>query len=224
MVPLEYEHDSLYVDFVFPLEGQLLPLDHGYILYSALSRICPTLHELKKISIHPIAGIPQSNKQLRLTKRSKLQIRLPMDLIPFIYEFLAEQSFAIGQNQFHLGIPDYRPLLPFPDLYSRLVIIRRSQQPQSFLEAAKRQLERLGIQGTIALTTRANGEPQKRQLTIENKTGTFALKGFGVKVTDLSEQDSIALQKYGIGGKQKMMCGVFVRSSRNKGEEEEEEE
>jgi CRISPR-associated protein Cas6 len=221
MDTLAYEGDSPYVDLVFPLEGQLLPLDCGYIVYSALSRICPALHELENISIHPIAGIPQSNKQLRLTKSSKMQIRIPMDLIPSVYEFLAGQTFAIGDNQFHLGIPDYHALIPCPSLYSRLVIIRRSQQPQSFLNAAQRQLESLGIKGNIALITRANGEPQKRQLTIENRTGTFALKGFGVKISDLSEEDSLTLQQYGIGGKQKMMCGVFVPSSRNKKEEEE---
>jgi CRISPR-associated protein Cas6 len=148
-----------------------------------------------------------------------LQIRLPVDLIPFIYESLAGQTFSIGQNQFQLGIPEYNPLHPFPDLYSRLVIIKRFQEPQSFLEAAKRQLERLGIQGTIALTTRANGQPQCRQLTIENKTGTFPVKGFGVQVTDLSTEDSITLQKYGIGGKQKMMCGVFVLHGATRGNE-----
>ena len=86
--------DASYVDLAFPLTGKLLPLDNGYIIYSALSRICPNLHELKNISIHPIIGIPNSSKQLRLTKRSRLQIRIPIEQIPQIYEFLAEQTFS----------------------------------------------------------------------------------------------------------------------------------
>jgi len=214
--------DSPYIDLVFSLTGQTLPLDNGYIVYSALSRICPAIHQLDNISIHPIAGIPESSKELRLTQHSKLQIRLPVDLIPFIYESLAGQTFSIGQNQFQLGIPEYNSLNPFPDLYSRLVIIRlrRFQEPQRFLEAAKRQLERLNIQGTITLSTRANGQPQCRQLTIKNQSGTSAVKGFGVQVTNLSAEDSITLQKYGMGGKSKMMCGVFVPSQRNKRERE----
>ncbi len=212
--------DSPYIDLIFSLTGQSLPLDNGYIVYSALSRICPAIHQLEDISIHPIAGIPESSKELRLTQRSKLQIRLPVDLIPFIYEYLAGQTFRIGQNQFHLGIPEYNPLHPFPDLYSRLVIIKRFQEAQRLLEAAERQLERLKIQGTITLSSRANGQPQCRQLTIANKTGTFGVRGFGVQVTGLSEEDSITLQKYGMGGKQKMMCGVFVPSRRNKRERE----
>jgi CRISPR-associated endonuclease/helicase Cas3 len=212
--------DSPYIDLVFSLIGKSLPLDNGYIVYSALSRICPPIHELENISIHPIAGIPEPSKQLRLTQRSKLQIRLPVDLIPLIYESLAGQTFSIGQHQFQLDIPEYNPLHPFPNLYSRLVIIRRFQESQAFLEAVKRQLERLNIQGTITLSTRANGQPQCRQLTLKNKTGTFAVRGFGVQVTDLNPEDSITLQKYGIGGKQKMMCGVFVPSRRNKRERE----
>ncbi len=104
--------DSPYIDLVFSLTGQTLPLDNGYIVYSALSRICSAIHELENISIHPIAGIPESSKQLRLTQRSNLQIRLPVDLIPFIYESLAGQTFSIGQNQFQLGIPEHNPLHP----------------------------------------------------------------------------------------------------------------
>jgi CRISPR-associated endonuclease/helicase Cas3 len=212
--------NSPYIDLAFSLTGQILPLDNGYIIYSALSRICPAIHQLENISIHPIAGIPESSNLLHLTQHSKLKIRLPVDLIPLIYESLAGQTFSIGQYQFQLGIPEYNPLDPFPNLYSRLVIIRRFQQPESFLEAAKRQLERLNIQGTITLSTRANGQPQCRQLTIENKTGTFPVRGFGVQITDLNPEDSITLQKYGIGGKQKMMCGVFVPSRRTKRERE----
>lgn len=223
MVSWQYKQDSLYVDLAFPLEGKSLPLDNGYLVYSALSRICPNIHKLKNLSIHPIAGIPQSNKQLQLTKSSKLQIRLPIDLIPSIYEFLAGQTFVIGQNQFNLGIPEFKPLLPFPSLYSRLVIIRGQTKPPSFLQSAHRQLKELGIQGKMMFATRANGKPQQRQLTMRKEIGTFPLKGFGVKVSDLSEEDSLTLQQHGIGGKHKMMCGVFVRSSRSKSEDEEEE-
>ena len=165
--------DSPYIDLVFSLTGQILSLDNGYLVYSALSHICPAIHQLKNISIHPIAGIPESSKQLRLTQHSKLQIRLPVDLIPCIYESLAGQTFSIGQNQFQLGIPEHNPLHPFPDLYSRLVIIRRFQEPQRFLDAAKRQLERLNIQGTITLSTRANGQPQGRQLTSKIRLEPF---------------------------------------------------
>ena len=197
------------------LKGKSLPLDNGYITYSALSRICPNLHELTNIFIHPIAGIPNSSKQLRLTKRSKLQIRIAIEQIPLVYEFLAGQTFSIGQSQFHLGIPEYKALTPSSVLYSRLVIIRRCIEPQVFLEAAQRQLESLGIKGNIDILKKNNGQLQCRQLVIKKDIGTFPLKGYGVEVKDLSEEDSLTLQQHGIGGKKKMMCGVFVPSWNN---------
>ena len=209
-----------YVDLAFPLEGEPLPLDNGYLVYSALSRICPAIHDLDNISIHPILGKPSFDKQLHLTKNSKLKIRLPMDLTSSMYELLVGQSFTIGQNQFYLGIPDFQHLIPFPSLYSRLVIIKRQIKPQSFLESAKRQLRELGIQGNLVFATRKNGEPQRRKLTIRKKIGTSTPIGFAVKVTDLNEDDSLTLQQKGIGGKHKMMCGVFVGSSRHKDEED----
>ncbi len=204
--------ETSYVDLAFPLKGKSLPLDNGYIIYSALSRICPNLHELTNIFIHPIAGIPNSSKQLRLTKRSKLQIRIAIEQIPLVYEFLVGQTFKIGQSQFHLGIPEYRALTSCSVLYSRLVIIRRCFEPQVFLEAAQRQLESLGIKGNIDILKKKNGQLQCRQLVMRKDIGTFPVKGYGVEVKDLSEEDSLTLQQHGIGGKKKMMCGVFVPS------------
>ena len=90
------------MNVVFPLKGRLLPLDNGYLVYSALSRLCPNIHELNNIAIHPIEGKPNPYKQLKLTKRSKLKIRIPLEQIPLIYQFLVEQSFKIGANQFHI--------------------------------------------------------------------------------------------------------------------------
>lgn len=204
--------DTSHVDLVFPLKGRLLPLDNGYLVYSALSRLCPNLHQLTDIAIHPIAGIPNSYKQLKLTKRSKLQIRIPIEQIPLIYEFLVEQTFKIGESQFHFGIPEYKALTPSSSLYSRLVIIRRCIEPQVFLEASQRQLSSLGITGNINLLKKKNGQLQCRQLVLNKKEGTFPLRGYGVEVKGLSESDSIKLQQHGIGGKKKMMCGVFVPS------------
>ncbi len=207
--------ETSYVDLTFPLKGKSLPLDNGYIIYSALSRLCPNLHKLTNIFIHPIAGFPNSSKQLRLAKRSKLQIRIEVEQIPLIYEFLAGQTFKIGQDQFHIGIPEYKPLTPCSVLYSRLVIIRRCIEPQVFLEAAQRQLESLGIKGNIDILKKNNGQLQCRQLVIKKDIGTFPIKGYGVEVKDLSEGDSLTLQQHGIGGKKKMMCGVFVPSWNN---------
>lgn len=207
--------DPSYADVVFPFKGRLLPLDNGYLIYSALSRLCPYIHESHDIGIHPIAGKPNRYKQLKLTKQSKLKIRIPLAQIPSIYQFLVDQTLKIGESQFYIGIPEYRPLISASSLYSRLVTIRRRTEPQEFLKVAQRQLDELGINGKLNLLKKKNGELQCRNMQIRKSQGNSSNRGYGVEVTDLSEPDSLTLQRKGIGGRRKMMCGVFVPSWKN---------
>ncbi|MHC5777597.1 type I-MYXAN CRISPR-associated protein Cas6/Cmx6 [Nostoc sp.] len=209
-----------YLDLTFKLRGAPIPLDNGYLTYAALSRICPPLHELKSIGIHPIAGIPTRNNLLELTAQSRLKIRIYHQQIPLIYPYLAGQAFHIGQNFYQLDIPDYKPLISSESVYSRLVIIKGFQDSNNFIEAVQRQLDNLGIQGKIKLLTRQDGTPQRRQLTINKEGKQFKIRGFGVKISELNPEDSLILQEQGIGGKRKMMCGIFVPATRSKEEEE----
>ncbi|MBW4563311.1 MAG: type I-MYXAN CRISPR-associated protein Cas6/Cmx6 [Mojavia pulchra JT2-VF2] len=209
-----------YVDLTFKLRGAPIPLDNGYVIYSALCRICPILHELESIGIHPIAGIPTRNNLLELTAQSRLKIRIHHQQIPLIYLYLAGQAFHIGQNSYQLDIPDYKPLISSESVYSRLVIITGFQDSTNFIEAVQRQLDNKGIQGKIELLTRQDGTPQKRQLTINQKGKQFKVRGFGIKISSLNPEDSLTLQEQGIGGKRKMMCGIFVPATRSKEEEE----
>ena len=79
-----------------------MPIDNGYLIYSALSRLCPNIHDLNDIGIHPIEGKPNPYKQLKLTKLSKLKIRIPLEQIPSIYQFL--EDFAITPQ----AVKDYQ--------------------------------------------------------------------------------------------------------------------
>jgi Cas6 Crispr len=46
-----------YVNLAFRLTGSKVPVDHGYALYSAISRILPEIHGAKNIGVHPIRGM-----------------------------------------------------------------------------------------------------------------------------------------------------------------------
>lgn len=203
-----------YIDLTFKLSGAPMPLDNGYIVYSALCRICPPLHDLDSVGIHPIAGILINKNYLKLTPQSHLKIRIHHQQIPSIYPYLTGQTFKIGQESYQLNIPDYKPLISSESLYSRLVIIKGYQDPPTFIEAVQRQLDNLGLQGKMELLTRHDGTPQRRQLTINKPEKKFKVRGFGVKISELKPEDSLTLQEQGIGGKRKMMCGVFVPATR----------
>ena len=46
-----------YADIAFPVRGDPLPLDHGYLLFSALSRVAPELHRQPAWGVHPVLGV-----------------------------------------------------------------------------------------------------------------------------------------------------------------------
>jgi CRISPR-associated protein Cas6 len=142
---------------------------------------------------------------MQLTDRSRLLIRLPVDKVPVVYP-LAGKSLTIGKHKIRLGIPQMDFLQPAQRLRSHLVVIKGYQEPESFLEAAQRHLEQVGIQGNLGILTKADGTPKRKTIKIKR----FTVVGFGLEVTQLSDEDSLTLQRHGIGGKHKMGCGVFV--------------
>lgn len=119
---------------------------------------------------------------------------------------LAGKSLRIGKHTIRLGIPDICLLQPAEKLRSRIVIIRGYAEPTGFLAVAKRQLEKLGIQGMATIQQKADGRVKHRTIKVHDST----LVGFSLNVTNLSDEDSLVLQMYGIGGKRKMGCGLFV--------------
>jgi CRISPR-associated protein Cas6 len=196
-----------YVDLSFSVMGKTLPIDHGYRLYAALTHLQSKLHSLDNLSIQTIPGIPNEDGSLLLNEHSKLRIRLPTDKIPLVYCF-AGKLITVGKHIVRLGIPEIYLLQPVENLRSRIVVIKGYEEPETFLQAAQRQIEQLGIQRTVSIPINANGKPKRRTIKIKR----FTVVGFALEVMNLSHEDSLTLQTYGIGGRQKMGCGVFVPS------------
>ena len=63
------------VDLQFRLMGENIPVDHGYHLFSAISKTVPEIHENKDIAIHPINGRLIGSRTMALTDRSRLVLR-----------------------------------------------------------------------------------------------------------------------------------------------------
>ncbi|MEC4987108.1 MAG: type I-MYXAN CRISPR-associated protein Cas6/Cmx6 [Oscillatoria sp. PMC 1068.18] len=206
-------NDSLpnpYVDLKFSISGNIIPFNHGYPLYAAICHQFPIIHDLDTLNIHPITGKPEFPHLLHLTEDSHLCLRLPINQVPLIYR-LAGKTLILNEHKIRLGLPESQFITPHPHLYSRLVVIKGFDDPQTFFEAAQRQLNQRNVTATLTLTTRPEGEPIRRIIKIKGKT----LVGYGVKISDLNEQDAISLQEKGIGGKHKMGCGVFVPMKKN---------
>ncbi len=196
-----------YVELSFRVMGQTLPADHGYGLYSAIAHRCPEIHEQDGISIQTISGEPDKAGTIHFSDNAHLRIRLPYDPAKIAIVLpLAGQTLRIGSHTIQLGIPQIHPLRPVDKLRSRIVTIKKFQEPDSFLEAAKRQLDTLGIQGSLFIPLNEQGEPSRKAIKIK----TYSVVGFSLIATELSNEDSIKLQIYGLGGKHRMGCGIFT--------------
>ncbi len=194
-----------YIELSFGVIGKTLPADHGYGLYSAIAHLCPLVHEQEGLSILTIAGIPDRKGKIFLTERSYLRIRLSYNCIPMVYH-LAGKQLTIGSHSIRLGIPQIFMLRPGSRLRARIVTIKNHQEPETFLEAARLQLATLGIVGEAIVPLDVEGKPARKTIKIK----TYSVVGFGLEVSGLSAEDSIKLQIFGLGGKRRMGCGVFV--------------
>ena len=186
------------IDLAFRLTGSSVPVDHGYTLYAALSRILPELHAAKDIGVQPIRGVYSGNGTLHLADFSRLILRLPDEQIQ-AYLKLAGKKLAVDDHPLSVGVPEVRTLRPVVRLRARLVTIKGFLQEDEFLAAAKRQLEQLGVSGQAHIGTRRTFRVRDKQVV-----------GFEMGVTQLTAEESLTLQERGLGGRRKMGCGVFV--------------
>lgn len=196
---------SPHVAVRFPLQGRQLPADHGYALYSAITRQLPVLHDARWLGIELISGVPWREGLIVLpTRGAFLSLRIPAnhygDVLP-----LAGRRLDLAGHTLRLGIPSAHPLLPAPSLYARCVTIKKFTDAEPFLDAARRQLAALNINATLELPMDEQGRHRRRILKIHDKT----IVGFSLAAHNLNDDDSLRLQTSGIGGRRAMGCGLF---------------
>lgn len=178
------------INVSFQLSGTQLPADHGYLVYSAISRSTSSLHGIDWLAIELISGFPSGRGLIALPERgATLRLRIPAnhyrDVLP-----LAEKRLDIGGHQIRLGLPDARPLEPAPSLYARVVTIKKFTEAEPFIEAVRRKLDSFGVKGRVELPRDEQGRYRRRIVTIHGKS----VVGFSVAVHDLNDEDSLLLQ------------------------------
>ena len=198
------------VSVVFPVYGRRLPADHGYALYAAIARRAPALHRVSWLSVELISGVPWRDGIIVLPiNGSRLHLRIPAEHYADILSLL-DASLDINGHAIKLGAPTARPLQPTPSLYARIVTIKKFTDAEPFLAAARRQIEALGINASLELPIDEEGRFRRRIIRIHNK----AVVGFSLAAHGLIDEDSLALQSHGIGGRRAMGCGIFIPITR----------
>jgi len=185
------------VDLVFRISGKLLVVDHGYALYSAVSRVCPRIHAEPDIGLKLIRGRYIGNGRLDISPFSELVLRLPAEQVRD-YLSLAGKSLRVREDCLLVGVPHARALQPRPTLFAALVTTRNGQDQDRFTAELTRQLAVLGCQGKLNVGRRRTCQIHGKQVV-----------GHEVMVTGLSAPEAITLQEAGLGGRRKMGCGFF---------------
>jgi CRISPR-associated endonuclease/helicase Cas3 len=178
----------IYVELRYPVIGATVPSDHGYAIFSAISRVIPEAHNADWLSLE--TGLVNS--------RARLRIRVPQDRVPLILK-LAGRRLGLGGHRVRLGAPRIFLLKPSSSVYARCVTIKNHTEPNRFLDAVAHKLDEMGIRGEPEIGLR-------RAFRVGNHT----IVGFGLSIHDLSDEGSIVLQERGMGKHRNIGCGFFV--------------
>ena len=198
------QDDIHVVDLFFHVQGKEVPVDHGYTLYSAISRILESgeenkwLHNADNVGLLPIRGHYAGQGKLMLDQHARFGLRLPVNLIPKVLR-LAGKRLDVDGEALRVGVSTTSALIPAPVLYAHIVTTKNGEDETRFDAEIQRQLDALGIKGK---PTRG----PRRIVTIKDKK----VVGYSLLVSELTAEESIRLQEQGLGGRRKMGCGVFV--------------
>lgn len=185
------------IDVVFGLEGRAVALDYADLLLRALLAELPWLADEDRVGVHPLAGVSAGDTELYLTRRARLGLRLPGRLSEAVRSLSGCMLDLGGEVRVAEG-PREKPLAPAKVLYSSFVTVGEPDEVR-FLAACGRQLSQLGIAGKMIC-----GKAR-------SAAGTDAAwRGYSLMLHDLAAEESLRLQRSGIGGERKRGCGIFV--------------
>lgn len=184
------------VDLAFALTGQAVAEDYAELLWQGLRGCLPWLEDAAA-GVHPLAGTSPGQGELYLSKRSRLMLRLPADMV--------EQARALSGMRLDLGGPVavgaavVRPLAPARDLYSPFVQVDAADE-EAFLAECRRLLADLGITTRLVVG-------KTRSMRLEGRL----LQGFSLMAHGLEAEPSQRLLRAGLGSGRKLGCGIFVQ-------------
>jgi CRISPR-associated endonuclease/helicase Cas3 len=192
------EPPSLRVDIAFRVSAQgHVPLEHGYLLFATLSHHDRQFHEASWLAVHPLAGQSLGTTLTLRPGTPALRLRVPPEKIPAVAP-LTGKTLELAGTKILIGVSQLYMLRPSVQLVSRIVTIKGYTEPGPFEERVKKELDSRRIKATVEVGRR-------RIVTVAGDK----VVGFALRLSGLKEEDSLAIQYAGLGGRQRFGCGVF---------------
>lgn len=192
------------IDLVFPIvQGLVVPIDHGHMLYGACKQAVPALGEIA-LGIHALRGTPLPQGLLHLGQRARLRLRLDAARIPIALP-LAGRELRIGSNLVRLGAPQVEALVPHANLYARTVVIAKGKAGDG---------NRPATEAEVVAAAKA-AAPMATPIILHRRTIRIhgvQIPGFELVLEGLDDATSLKLQAEGLGGRRAFGCGIFVNA------------
>ena len=186
------------VDVVFALAGDGVPEDYPFALLREVARHLPWLESDPEAGIHPLRGARTDYGVLLLPHRARLVLRVRAARAEDALA-LAGRALALDARTLRVGAGRVRALEPYGALYAHLVA-GDALDEGDFLEGVAARLAGLG-----AACKSVCG--RRRRL----RAGDREISGFGLMLHELAADQSLRVQRSGLGGERGLGCGVFVR-------------
>jgi CRISPR-associated protein Cas6 len=195
------------VDAVFAIACPSLPVDHAYALSKAVEFALPWFADEPDAGLHTIHGAASGSGWMRpegadallqLSHRARLALRLPAhrfdDATALVGRTLDVAGWRLRVDKVAL-----RPLSRITTLFARSVVLD-GENETAFSAAAVAELDALGIRPARIVCGR----------TTPLATPARVYETRSLMLAGLTLEESLALQRHGLGAKRKLGCGVFI--------------
>lgn len=186
---------NAYTDLVFDISAASLPACYPFALWDAISAQVPELQHDERVGVLPLRGAP-SGDRLLLSRRSKLVLRVPVELAE-VSSRLAGAELAIDGERVALGAARLRAITHYPTLHAQLAV--GCCDEAEFVASVQRHFAENHIDAQIICGMRS-----------ALISGTRSLSGYSLVLHDLKPEASVLLQCIGIGEGRKFGCGIFI--------------
>ncbi|MGE3162708.1 MAG: type I-MYXAN CRISPR-associated protein Cas6/Cmx6 [Burkholderiales bacterium] len=192
------------VDAVFAISCRSLPVDHAYALSQAVQAALPWFPDEPEAGLHTIhgaasgAGWTRPEERVELSHRARLALRLPRRRLEDAAA-LVGQTLEVAGSAMRVDRLAARPLVRIKTLFSRSVVLAEDEEA-AFLAAAATELGALGMKPSTMLCG--------REVSLATPERTYRTRS--LMVAGLSIDQSLELQRRGLGAERKLGCGVFI--------------
>lgn len=188
--------DEAAADLVFELSGARLPRDHATALWAALTEQLPWLADEPLAGVHAIRGAA-TETGLLLSRRARLALRLPLRRQADAARLVGRRLEVEGES-LEVGAVRERSLEPYPTLSAQFVATGAADD--------------LGHQQTVQALLGEIDLPLRficgRMRLM--RCGATTIAGASVVLHQLRPEQSLRIQRRGLGGLRHLGCGLFL--------------